>query len=30
MWMNDCLVMYIESDIFDSIENESIMQQFKT
>ena len=26
-WMNYCLGTYIESDIFDSIENESIMQR---
>ena len=24
-WMNDCLVTYIESDVFDSIYNEAIM-----
>jgi hypothetical protein len=27
-WMNDCLVTYIESDVFDSIDNEAIMQRF--
>jgi hypothetical protein len=25
-WMNDCLVTYIESDIFDNIDDEAIMQ----
>jgi hypothetical protein len=24
-WMNDCLVTYIEKDIFDTIPNEEIM-----
>ena len=28
-WMNDCLVIYIESDVFDSIDNEAIMQQYQ-
>jgi hypothetical protein len=28
-WMNDCLFTYIETDVFDSIENESIMQRFQ-
>ena len=27
--MNDCFVTYIEKDIFDSIDNESIIQQFQ-
>ncbi|KAK8940884.1 hypothetical protein KSP39_PZI009869 [Platanthera zijinensis] len=27
--MNDCLVTYIEKDIFDSIENETIIQRFQ-
>jgi hypothetical protein len=27
-WMNDCLVMYIENDIFKTISNEKIMQRF--
>ena len=27
--MNDCLVTYIENDIFDSIDNESIIQRFQ-
>jgi hypothetical protein len=27
-WMNDCLVMYIENDIFKTINNEEIMQRF--
>ena len=26
--MNDCLVTYIESDVFDNIDNEAIMQRF--
>ena len=29
-WMNDCLVTYIESDIFDRIDNEAIMQRYQT
>jgi len=28
-WMNDCLVTYIESDIFDTISNDVVMEQFK-
>ena len=28
-WMNDCLVTYIEKDVFDSIDNELIMQRFQ-
>ena len=27
-WMNDCLITYIEKDIFKTISNEEIMQQF--
>ena len=27
-WMNDCLVIYIEKDIFKTIEYEEIMQRF--
>lgn len=27
-WMNDCLVMYIENDIFKTISNEKIIQRF--
>ena len=27
-WMNDCLVTYIEKDVFDSIGNEVIMKSF--
>ena len=27
-WMNDHLLMYIEKDIFDIIDNETIMQHF--
>jgi hypothetical protein len=29
-WINDCLVTYIESDVFDSIDNEDIMQRYQT
>jgi hypothetical protein len=28
-WMNDCLVTYIENDIFKTISNEKTMQQFQ-
>ena len=28
-WMNDCLVTYIEKDIFKTIEYEKIMQRFQ-
>ena len=28
-WMNNCLVTYIEKDIFKTIECEEIMQQFQ-
>ena len=28
-WMNDCLVTYTESDVFDSIDNEAIMQRYQ-
>ena len=28
-WLNDSLVVYVEKDIFDSINNELIMQRFK-
>ena len=28
-WTNDCLVTYIESDVFDSIDNEAIMQRYQ-
>ena len=28
-WLNDSLVVYVEKDIFDSIDNELIMQQFQ-
>jgi hypothetical protein len=27
--MNDCLIMYIENDIFKTISNEEIMQRFQ-
>ncbi|XP_057804290.1 uncharacterized protein LOC131019717 isoform X2 [Salvia miltiorrhiza] len=29
-WMNDSLVVYIEKEIFDSVDNESIMQMFQS
>ena len=29
MGMNDCLVPYIEKDIFDSIDNKTIIIEFK-
>ena len=28
-WMNDCLLSYIESDIFKTIDNEAILQRFQ-
>ncbi|XP_021802819.1 uncharacterized protein LOC110746897 [Prunus avium] len=28
-WMNDCLVVYLEKDIFNNIDNELIMQRFQ-
>ena len=28
-WMNDCLVTYIKTDAFDSIDNEVIMKRFQ-
>ena len=28
-WMNDCLITYIENDIFKTISNEEIMQRFQ-
>ena len=28
-WMNDCLVTYIEKDIFKNIKYEEIMQRFQ-
>jgi len=27
-WINDCLVIYIEKDLFDNIEHEVIIQRF--
>ncbi|PKU78445.1 hypothetical protein MA16_Dca019377 [Dendrobium catenatum] len=27
-WMNDCLLTYIENDIFNSIDNDLIVQRF--
>ncbi|KAL4572380.1 hypothetical protein LXL04_019154 [Taraxacum kok-saghyz] len=28
-WMNDCLVTYIEKEVFQSVENESILNRFQ-
>ncbi|PIN08331.1 hypothetical protein CDL12_19093 [Handroanthus impetiginosus] len=28
-WLNDCLIIYLEIDVFDAIENEKIVQQFQ-
>ncbi|CAK8576122.1 unnamed protein product [Lathyrus sativus] len=28
-FLNDCLITYMESDIFDSVENEKILQHFQ-
>ena len=28
-WMNDCSVTYIERDVFDTIDNETIMKRFQ-
>ncbi|KAF8404898.1 hypothetical protein HHK36_009793 [Tetracentron sinense] len=28
-WMNDCLVTYIQKDIFNSIDDETIIQRFQ-
>ena len=28
-WMNDCLVTYIEKDVFDSITDDAIMERFQ-
>jgi hypothetical protein len=28
-WMNDCLITYIEKDIFKTTNNEEIMQRFQ-
>jgi hypothetical protein len=28
-WMNDCMVVYIEREIFETIENEAILQRFQ-
>ena len=28
-WMNNCLITYIEKDIFKTISNEEIMQRFQ-
>jgi hAT family C-terminal dimerisation region len=27
-WLNDCLIIYIERDLFKSVDNERIMQKF--
>ncbi|XP_074378544.1 uncharacterized protein LOC141720086 [Apium graveolens] len=29
-WLNDCLITYIERDIFQTIENEEIMKRFQS
>ena len=28
-WMNDNLIVYVEKDIFNSVDNESIAQRFQ-
>ena len=28
-WLNDSLIVYVENDIFDSINNKFIMQRFQ-
>ncbi|XP_078157468.1 uncharacterized protein LOC144553246 [Carex rostrata] len=28
-WMNDCLIIYIEKDVFAHVDNEKIMQRFQ-
>jgi len=28
-WLNDCLVTYIERNIFDNIDNEKIIEHFQ-
>ena len=28
-WLNDCMVVYIEKEIFATIENEAILQRFQ-
>jgi len=28
-WMNDCLITYIEKDVFNKINNELIIQRFQ-
>ena len=28
-WLNDCLVSYIEKDVFDSIDNKAITMEFQ-
>lgn len=28
-WMNDCLIIYIEKDVFNSVDNEKIIQRFQ-
>ena len=28
-WMNDCMVVYIEQEIFETIENEVVLQHFQ-
>ena len=29
LWMSDCLITYIEKDIFDSVDNEKILQFYQ-
>ena len=29
LWMNDCLITYVERDIFDSVDNEKILQFYQ-
>ena len=29
LWINDSLVVYIEKDVFDRVDNETIMQYFQ-
>ena len=28
-WMNDCMVTYIEKDIFRTVDNEKILQRYQ-
>ena len=29
-WMNDSLILYVQKEMFDKIENETIMQHFQS